>query len=190
MQVLRIVLLRVLSWRSTLQRSAGIAFVVVAFSVPLWAAPTGDALAQDADLQSLSDRVARLQRELQDLQRAFYRGEDVPAPSNLSQSGSLNETQAARLSLRTSQIETALQTLTNQVEEAGFAIDRMNARLDNLVADVDRRLQALRRPPRPRSPGRRPPRPRGRRANLGPWAPSRRATTTPFSPPGRWRRTR
>jgi len=143
MQVLRMVLLRVLSWRSTLQRSAGIAFVVVAFLVPLWAAPAGDAFAQDADLQSLSDRVARLQRELQDLQRAFYRGEDVPAPSNLSQSGSLNETQAARLSLRTSQIETALQTLTNQVEEAGFAIDRINARLDNLVADVDRRLQAL-----------------------------------------------
>ncbi len=102
-----------------------------------------DATAQQADLQSLSDRVTRLQRELQDLQRAVYRGESVPPPSDLESSQELSGTQAARLSLRISQIETALQTLTNQVEEAGFAIDRINGRLDSLVADVDRRLQAL-----------------------------------------------
>jgi tol-pal system protein YbgF len=111
--------------------------------VMAWAPMAGKAFAQSVDLQSLSDRVARLQRELQDLQRAVYRGESVPAPSGLDSSEEMSGTQAARLSLRISQIETALQTLTNQVEEAGFAIDRINGRLDNLVADVDRRLQAL-----------------------------------------------
>jgi tol-pal system protein YbgF len=130
-------------WMAMVRRlSARTPVVALAMFLATWQI-ADTASAQQADLQSLSDRVERLQRELQDLQRAVYRGESVPAPSNLESSEGLTGTQAARLSLRISQIETALQTLTNQVEEAGFAIDRINGRLDSLVADVDRRLQAL-----------------------------------------------
>ena len=101
--------------------------------------------AQGSDLQSLSDEVSRLQRELQDLQRAFYNGE-VPASVAGSSSGQdVTNVQAARINLRLSQFETALRTLTNQIEEMGFAVDRANQRLDRLVADVDNRLQALER---------------------------------------------
>ena len=143
MQVLRIASLPVLALPAAVWRPVGVAFMAMTLLVMAGMPMAGKAFAQEADLQSLSDRVARLQRELQDLQRAVYRGESVPAPSGLDSSEEMSGTQAARLSLRISQIETALQTLTNQVEEAGFAIDRINGRLDNLVADVDRRLQAL-----------------------------------------------
>ncbi len=101
------------------------------------------AFAQQSDVQALSNRVARLQREIQDLQRAFYKGEDIPAPSSLSSGGGVAEGQAARINERLSQFENALRSLTGQVEEQGFKLDEMSRRLDQLVVDVDRRLLAL-----------------------------------------------
>ena len=112
-----------------------------------WDGQPRSAQAQDADLDSLSDRVARLQRELLDLQRAFYKGEDIPAPASLEGDQGLGKQRAARTDLRLAQFEAALQSLTNDIEELGFAIDSVNGRLDRLVADVDFRLQALERRP-------------------------------------------
>ena len=122
------------------RRVAGRVLPVCAAAICLmmWS-PT--ARAQSSDLESLSQRVEQLQRELQDLRRAIYNAE-APASAEGGASGMTN-VQAARLNLRLSQFESALRTLTNQVEEMGFAIDRVNMRMDSLVADVDRRLQAL-----------------------------------------------
>jgi tol-pal system protein YbgF len=115
--------------------SALLAGGLLAWSPPLQA--------QGSDLQSLSDQVSRLQRELQDLQKAFYNGEAPAAGVGSSSGQDLTNVQAARINLRLSQFETAMRTLTNQVEEMGFAVDRANQRIDRLVADVDNRLRAL-----------------------------------------------
>ena len=88
------------------------------------------------------NKVERLQRELLDLQRTVYQG--APAPSTTgSSSGELSTTQAARIELRLKQFERAQQVLTGQIEELNFALDEVTTRLDRLVEDVDRRLQAL-----------------------------------------------
>jgi len=102
------------------------------------------ALAQDPQVQTLIDRIDRLQRELVTLQRSVYRGEEPPAPAAAAPvGGDVTQTQAARLELKLSQFNAELRSLTGQVEELTFAVDAVNQRLDKLVADVDFRLQRL-----------------------------------------------
>lgn len=93
---------------------------------------------------SLNAQVERLQRELTALQRQVYRGEAPPAGAATAVTGGeLSGTQAARIELRLSQFESELRALTGQVEQFGFRINQVGKRLDNLVADVDLRLQNL-----------------------------------------------
>lgn len=93
---------------------------------------------------SLNAQVERLQRELTALQRQVYRGEAPPAGAAAAVTGGeLSGTQAARIELRLSQFESELRALTGQVEQFGFKINQVGKRLDNLVADVDLRLQNL-----------------------------------------------
>lgn len=101
--------------------------------------------AQTSNDQALIEQVNRLQRELSTLQLYVYRGEKPPesAIAEIYGSGGVSQTQAARIDLRLSQIESELRGLTGQIEEQTFRIDRLNQRLDKLVADVDSRLQRL-----------------------------------------------
>ncbi len=104
------------------------------------------ASAQSSDLQSLSEEIKRLQRELTTLQRYVYRGEQPPASAITEvygTEGAVNQTQAARLELRISQIEAELRQMTGSMEERSYRIDRLNKRMDKLVADVDLRLRRL-----------------------------------------------
>ena len=104
------------------------------------------ALAQDANIKSLIDRVDRLQRELITLQRQVYRGEapPEPAPGALSgDSGGLSTTVAARIELRLSQLEAQLRELTGQIEEANYRQTQLRGQIDKLAADTDLRLRQL-----------------------------------------------
>lgn len=95
--------------------------------------------------ESLNAQVERLQRELSALQRQVYRGEAPPASAAgaAPAGGDLTGTQAARVELRLSQFESELRALTGQIEQFGFKVNQIDRRLDNLVADVDLRLQNL-----------------------------------------------
>ncbi len=101
--------------------------------------------AQTSNEQALMEQVNRLQRELSTLQLYVYRGEKPPesAITEIYGSSGVNQTQAARIDLRLSQLESELRGLTGQIEEQSFRVDRLNQRLDKLVADVDSRLQRL-----------------------------------------------
>lgn len=101
--------------------------------------------AQTANDQALIEQVNRLQRELSTLQLYVYRGEKPPesAVSEIYGSGGVNQTQAARLDLRLSQLESELRALTGRIEEQSYQVNRLSQRLDKLVADVDLRLQYL-----------------------------------------------
>jgi tol-pal system protein YbgF len=96
--------------------------------------------AQDTNLNSLLNRIERLQRDLNTLQRHVYRGEAPPAAAAGTE---LSGTQAARVEVRLSQFETELRTLTGQIEEQSFRFNKVTERLDRLVEDVDERLQLL-----------------------------------------------
>jgi tol-pal system protein YbgF len=102
------------------------------------------ALAQEAQVQGLIDRVDRLQRELVTLQRQVYRGETPPEPAALpAGDGNTAPGALARIELRLSQFENELRSLTGQVEEASFRYNQVSERLDRLAADLDVRLQRL-----------------------------------------------
>lgn len=115
--------------------------LAVAFAVVLAMLAAMPAVqAQDTNLKSLVDRIERLQRDLNTLQRHVYRGEKPPAAAAGTE---LSGTQAARIEVRLSQFETELRTLTGQIEEQSFRISKVTERLDRLVEDVDERLQLL-----------------------------------------------
>ncbi len=101
--------------------------------------------AQSSNNQALIEQVNRLQRELSTLQLYVYRGEKPPASAiaEIYGSGGVDKTQAARIDLRLSQLESEIRALTGQIEEQSFRLDRMNKRVDKLVADVDSRLRRL-----------------------------------------------
>lgn len=120
------------------------AATALGLALALLCVPT--ALAQGSDLQGVTEQVKRLQRELNTLQRYVYRGEQPPASAITEvygAEGAIDQTQAARLELRLSQFEAEIRGLTGQLEEQSFRMDRLNKRLDKLVADVDMRLRRL-----------------------------------------------
>lgn len=125
--------------RST--RLPGRTAAVCAVALALFAA-LPMARAQDTSLKGLLDRIERLQRDLDTLQRHVYRGEPPP-PAAAPAGAEVPSTQAARIEVRLSQFETELRDLTGKVEEQSFRINQMTQRLDSLVVDLDLRLQAL-----------------------------------------------
>jgi tol-pal system protein YbgF len=103
--------------------------------------------------QQMLDRMDRLERELQTLQRqTFGVGGGRPgaaspyAPAPIPGSGSTaggQESGLARLEVRLSELEAILATVTGRIEELTFQNQRLQNRLDKLVGDVDFRLRAL-----------------------------------------------
>ncbi|MDJ0896634.1 MAG: hypothetical protein QNJ92_15930, partial [Alphaproteobacteria bacterium] len=132
-----------------LARTAAYCAVALALAAVIWSSPLS-APVHAADLDDVLDRVDRLQRELNALQRQVYRGE-VPAGTAAAgtpgaaagdlQAGPI----AARINIRLNAIEQELQTLTGMIEEIRFRTDQANQRLDKLVGDVDFRLSQIER---------------------------------------------
>jgi tol-pal system protein YbgF len=111
--------------------------------------PSGPASAQDG-VERLTNKVDRLQRELNDLQRQVYRGEggNQPAPSDgggQARGGGAGMTQAAatRLQQKLSQLERAVQDLTGRMERVQYQLRQLTERMDTRARDVDYRLSQL-----------------------------------------------
>lgn len=117
----------------------------------LWAAPalavvlTGlgamEAAAQSADIRALTDRIERLQRDVEILQRQSSRS----APSGSVPPAGLSSSFVAQTDSRFEQIEAQVRELTGRVEELNHAVAQLRTRIDKLVGDVDFRLSALER---------------------------------------------
>ncbi len=103
------------------------------------------ARAQDTELESLLQRIERLQRDMNTLQRYVFKGEPAPAAGAIAgstgEAGGLTRTAAARIDLRLSQFEAQLRMLTGQVEEAVYRSQQINERLERLAAETDLRLR-------------------------------------------------
>jgi tol-pal system protein YbgF len=105
----------------------------------------GTAQAQDnRDLRPLLDRLDRMERDMNQLQRQVYRGgstSGAPVPASPPDAGT-----AVNVELRIDQLENQMRTMTGTLEEATYAIDQIKRRLDKLVGDVDQRLTQLEHP--------------------------------------------
>ena len=122
---------------TTRQRPA-LAFLLAALLAGLALAP---ALAQQSDVQPLLDRIDRLERDVNLLQRQVYRGTTpggAPMPVNPPDAPS-----ALSNEVRIGQLEDQMRTLTGQLEQFGNTLDQMKHRLDTLSSDIDQRLTAL-----------------------------------------------
>jgi tol-pal system protein YbgF len=120
------------------RRCAG---VILAATLMLTAAVTG-AAAQDADLQSVVDRLDRLERDINTLSRTVYRGEKPP-PSAGDAAAASSGAAAAQIGVRVNELETELRSLTGMVEKLSYEVSQVNRRLDNVVADLEFRLSNI-----------------------------------------------
>jgi len=116
---------------------SGLAAILLA-ALPL----SGSALAQD---RSTSDRLDRLERDLNQVQRQLYRNE-VPAsgPPGVPPTG--DGTAALNNGIRMDQLEEQMRMLTGQVEETQNAIAELKSRLDKQSQDNEQRFGALEHP--------------------------------------------
>ena len=123
----------------------GLAFVTL---------PISSVQAQQGRNAAIAQRISDIERTLQDLQRAVYRGEapsprtSGPSSTDLRAAGIAPEALTERLvsnEQRMSNIEAELRRLTSSIETAVHEVDLMRGRVDNLVADVDFRLTLLER---------------------------------------------
>lgn len=106
----------------------------------------GPALAQQSvtDPQALYDRMLRLERDLQAVQRNLYGSGGLPQSAGAGAGGAeMEASQAARLSLRLDQIEQSMRDLTGQVERMQFEVRQVNQRLETFAADTDFRLRDM-----------------------------------------------
>ncbi len=125
-----------------------------AFAAALLAAFAGSAFearAQQPDLRTLMDRMDRLQRDMDVMQRNLARG-TVAAPGAATTPPPLVGPQAGtpaafveQTEVRLSQLEGQMRDLTGKLEEALFRATQIQQRLDRLVGDVDFRLGQLER---------------------------------------------
>jgi tol-pal system protein YbgF len=172
-----------------MRRSTLVMALCGAFLVAL----SGGARAQGTADQALSDRLDRLERDMNMLQRQVYRGSSGTAPVPNSGGGpSALDTQ-----LQTSQIEDQMRQITGQIEEITNDIGQLKQRLDKLSSDVDLRFSALEHggaalpsappPDQPKPPpggGANPAAPPSRSGTLGTLtAPAATAAPPPAAPP-------
>lgn len=102
------------------------------------------AAAQTQDLRPVYDRIERLQRDIDVLQRQLARGGSAPAASGVGGgSAPVSSDFIGRTEDRFSAVEQELRVITGKLEELSHQIGQTQQRLDKLVGDVDFRLTAL-----------------------------------------------
>lgn len=113
-----------------------LALVALLGSIP--AAPAQN----NGDAAALSDRLDRMQRDLDALQRQVYQG-NPPPPAATGQAPQASGPLTLQDEDRMTRLEDQMRDLTGKVETLNNAISQLGARLDKLSSDVDMRLTAL-----------------------------------------------
>lgn len=131
---------------------SGLAALALAWIVAIPAAMP--AFAQGDEMRPVLDRLDRLERDLNLLQRQVYRGKVESGDTDFSTSGAnapnapgappaASSGSAADLDLRLNTVESEQRNATGRMEEIKHSVDELKTRLDKLVADVDMRLTAI-----------------------------------------------
>ncbi len=139
--------------------------------------------AAPAAAQNLQDRLDRLEREVQTLQRTAYGSgggrppvagnpySTAPVPGGGGGGSAMGGSDAARLEVRIGELEQVLATVTGRLEELTFQNQSLQNRLDKLIGDVDFRLRSLEQGQRPAgSDGMAPPPPMAQQQAMPPQA--------------------
>ena len=141
------------------------------------------AAAHAQDVRALVDRVERLQRDMDTLQRQVYRGGQVPAAPGGAPpvvqvapmgASDLSNAAVSRFETRIAQLEETLRDLTGKLEEISYANEQTRRQLDKLSGDVDVRFQELERarPPQGQAQAAAPPPPSQQQSAANPALPA------------------
>lgn len=98
----------------------------------------------NSDVRPLLDRLDRLERDVNLLQRQVYRGNSGSAPAPVPSGGGGDS--ALNAEIRMGRLEDQMRTLTGQIEESNYKIDQLRQRLDTLQSDIEVRLSQLEHP--------------------------------------------
>jgi tol-pal system protein YbgF len=107
--------------------------------------------ARAQDVRTLSDRIERLQRDVDTLNRQVGGGRSAPftvpnPPLSAQQGGGgFSSTFIDRTDQRFSELESQVRELTGKIEEMGYRLNEMSTRLDRLAGDLEFRLNAIER---------------------------------------------
>ena len=102
--------------------------------------------AQAQELKVLIDRLERLEREIDTLNKIISRDSGAIRKSIPTSSGgqeSLSDSGISRLTLRINALEQDLRAVTGSLEQFNFGIQQLTTRLDKLVDDIDYRLASI-----------------------------------------------
>ena len=135
-------------------------------------AAVGRAQQDDRDLQPLLDRLERIERDVNMLQRQVYRGGGAPVTGGGSVQPGGN---ALNLEIRVGRIEDQMRSLTGQIEETNHKIEQLARNLEQLQSDLEVRFTQLEQGGA--QPGSTPPPPRGTAP------PPQQPLQTPQAPP-------
>jgi len=99
--------------------------------------------AQENELRIIVPRLERMEADLADLQRRVARGGGGGAPAASSMIADPSSNALIRLDDRLTLMERQLAELTGRVEETGYRLEQLRARMDKQVADNDFRFSQL-----------------------------------------------
>ena len=107
-------------------------------------------MASAQDIRALIDRVDRLQRDIDTLQRQVYRGGPVPnapigapLPPLGGSGGDLSAGAINRFETRITQLEDTLRDLTGKIEEISYANEQTRRQMEKLSSDNEVRFKQL-----------------------------------------------
>jgi len=94
-------------------------------------------------LQSISDQIQVLTKDLKVLEKAVYQKSDIVSSSSSSQSSGLNEDILTKHLLKLNEIEDQFRELTNKFEEVNFKLDKLSSRVTKIQSDSQLRFADL-----------------------------------------------
>ena len=96
-------------------------------------------------LQSISDQIQVITKDLKTLEKAVYKKSDVTSSSVLSsmKSDGLNEDIMTKHLLKLNEIENQFRELTNKFEEVNFKLDKLSTRVTKIQSDNQLRFSDL-----------------------------------------------
>src|SRR5215472_13024488 len=107
----------------------------------LTAAPPLARAQQQQDVRPLLDRLDRLERDINLLQRQVYRGGTGSAPVPATPPGDAGT--ALNFEMRVGRIEDQMRTMTGQIEETSYKIEQLRQNLEKLQSDFEVRFSQL-----------------------------------------------
>ncbi len=113
--------------------------IIFIFSKPVLHAEEDEIL-----LQTISEQLQAVTKDLQTLEKAVYQKSDnISANTNSQNSSGLNEDILTKHLLKLNEIENQFRELTNKFEEVNFRLDKLSSRVTKIQSDTQLRFSDI-----------------------------------------------